>query len=109
MSMLPQQFATLERFAPTWCLPDANDRYERRLASTMADLTEFYDAATALGEEAMRYLGGVPMDELDEQSTNLMWLMCSLSAVSFAVDVFRQPTVPETCGARMDWTVTPHP
>jgi hypothetical protein len=107
--MLPNQFASLESFAPKWCVGDANERYNVRLATDMEELRTFYDAAVARGEEAMQYLASVSMDDIDDQQTNLMWMYCSLSAVSFAIDVFRQPTVPETCGARMDFTTTPYP
>jgi hypothetical protein len=107
--VLPAPFADLERFTAKWAVPDANERYERRLASEMEELQEFYDAAVARGEEVMAYLEQCPYEDLNEADTNLMWLYCSLSAVSFAIDVFRQPTVPETGGASMPWTVVPYP
>lgn len=107
--MLPEQFADLEPFAATWAIPDANDRYARRLASTMDELLAFYHAVVPRGEEVLSYLRQFDLDDMPDSVVNLMWLMGSLSAVSFAVDVFRQPTVPETCGASMPWTVFPSP
>jgi len=108
-TMLPDQFADLEPFAPTWSVSDANERYERRLVSTMEDLQAFYDAAVLRGPEAISHLNEFDITDLPEPQANLLWMYCSLSAVSFAVDVFRQPTVPETCGATMPWTVVPYP
>ena len=35
MSKLPEEFADLERFAD-WCLPTEEERYQKRLGSTMA-------------------------------------------------------------------------
>lgn len=107
--LLPAKFSSLEPFAPKWSVGDINERYRRREASTMSELTEFYEAVVARGEEILDHLGGFSMDDLPDAERNLMWMMASLSAVSFAVDVFRQPVVPDTCGARMDWKDTPYP
>ncbi|HEY4331482.1 MAG TPA: hypothetical protein VGM78_02885 [Ilumatobacteraceae bacterium] len=108
-TMLPERFAELEPFAPMWSVADANERYERRLVSSMEDLQAFYDVATRRGEEAIAYLNDFDITDLPDAEANLLWMYCSLSAVGFAVDVFRQPTVPETCGATMPWTVVPYP
>ena len=43
-SQLPPDFADLEPFAD-WALPTEAERYAKRLASTMAELQAFYDAA----------------------------------------------------------------
>ena len=55
MPKLPSEFADLEPFAD-WCLPTEQERYTKRLASTMAEMQEFYDAAFGRLEEAMVYL-----------------------------------------------------
>ena len=83
--LLPARFADLERFAERWSCGDINERYRRREASTMAELTEFYEAVVPRGEEILGYLQGFSMDDLPDAECNLMWLMASLSAVSFAV------------------------
>jgi hypothetical protein len=46
MSKLPEEFADLERFAD-WCLPTEEERYAKRLDSTMAEMQELYDAGIA--------------------------------------------------------------
>jgi hypothetical protein len=108
-TMLPPQFADLEPFAEQWSVADANERYERRLASTMEELQAFYDVGVRNGDAVMTHLAGFQVDDLPEQETNLLWMYCSLSAVSFAIDVFRQPTVPDTGNATMPWTNVPYP
>lgn len=108
-NLLPSRFAALEPFAEKWAIGDIDERYRRRETSSMPELTSFYEAVVPRGEEILEHLQDFPMDDLPDAERNLMWLMASLSAVSFAVDVFRQPVVPETCGARMDWKETPFP
>ena len=42
-----REFADLEPFAATWCLPTEPERFAQRLASTMDEMQAFYDAAPA--------------------------------------------------------------
>jgi len=46
MPKLPEEFADLERFSD-WCLPTEEERYSKRLNSTMAEMQELYDAGMA--------------------------------------------------------------
>jgi hypothetical protein len=108
-SMLPQEFADLEPFAPVWSHPDANERYERRLRSTMIEMQVFYEAAVARADAALAYLDHFDLQEMPEPAQNLLWMYASLSAVGFAVDVFRQPTVPDAGAGRLPWIRTPVP
>ena len=63
MSKLPEEFADLERFSD-WCLPTEEERYAKRLASTMAEMQEFYDAGIARLEDIMVYVDArFPLDE----------------------------------------------
>lgn len=108
-TMLPGQFADLERFAPDWALDRERDRYAKRLASSIDELQEFYDAATARAEEAMTYLDSVGLDELSDRDTNLLRLLYALCSVGFAVDCFKQPRIPDSGAAYLDVTVEPYP
>lgn len=108
-TMLPAQFADLERFAPVWALPDANDRYERRKASTMTELQDFYDAMVAGAKDAMAYLDQFDLYNMPDEANNLFWMLAALSPVGFAVDAFHQPTVPDSNRSRLDWVVCPGP
>ena len=42
--LLPPGFSDLERFVADWCLDSEPERYAKRLASTMDEIQEFYDA-----------------------------------------------------------------
>jgi hypothetical protein len=105
--LLPEEFADLEPFAADWALPKANDRYQRRLNGTMAEMQAFYDAAVPRGEQVIEYLNGFELDELPDVALHLLWLMESLSVVSFAVDIFKQPKVPDSGAAYLKWVVEP--
>jgi hypothetical protein len=109
MTMLPAEFADLEPFAPTWCLPHEPDRYATRLASTMDELQAFYDAFLPRLEDALSWLDRYALDEIsgDEQAQNLLWLCYSLVVVSFPVEVWRQPRVPDSGASMIHQIVAP--
>ena len=109
MSMLPAQFAALEPFAEDWCLPSEKDRYAKRLASSMEELQAFYDAAFPVMEDSVDYLQKLTLDDISEEDQHLLWLFSSLVTVSFPVEVWRQPRVPESGAATFDVFVEPVP
>jgi len=106
-AMLPAAFADLEPFAGTWCLPTEAARYARRLASTMAELQAFYDAAFPRLEAAIEHLDAYDLDALPDDARHLLWLCYSLVNVSFPVEVWRQPRVPDSGAAIIDQVVEP--
>lgn len=106
---MPEEFASLEPYAPVWALPSASERYRRRLASTMDEMQSFYDAVVPRAEEAMLYLEQFDLDDLPETARHLLWLVASLCVVSFPVDVFRQPEVPDSGAAYLEFMVEPVP
>ena len=108
MATLPAQFADLESYAD-WSLPSEKDRYAKRIASSMDDLQAFYDAAFPRLEDGAEYLQGVSIDGISEEDQNLLWLFSSLVTVSFPVEVWRQPRVPDSGAASVDVTVEPRP
>ncbi len=59
-AMLPLDFADLEPFAETWCLPTEGERYAQRLASSMTELQAFYDAVFPHVDDSDRILRPVP-------------------------------------------------
>jgi hypothetical protein len=107
--MLPTEFADLEPFAAAWCLPTERERYATRLASDMAEMQAFYDAATPRAEEAMTYLEQFPLDQLPETARNLLHLLYSMVQISFPVEVWRQPRVPESGPTSFDSFTEPRP
>lgn len=108
MPVLPAAFADLEEFAD-WALPSEGDRYAKRLASTMDELQHFYDVAFPRLAESTDYLKSVPLDGISDEDRNLLWLFSSLVTVSFPVEVWRQPRVPESGAASVDVVVEPVP
>jgi hypothetical protein len=107
MAALPAEFADLEPFAADWSLATERERYAKRLASTMDELQRFYDAAFPRLEAAITYLDRLDLDALPDDATRLLWLCYSLVNVSFPVEVWRQPRVPDSGAASMDVVVEP--
>ncbi|MDO3646952.1 hypothetical protein [Nocardia mangyaensis] len=105
--LLPAEFADLEPFAAMWCLPSETERYDRRLESTMADMQRFYDAITARAEDALTYCDKFSIDEMPEDAKNLMYLLYSMIQVSFPVEVWRQPRIPDTGSASLTCVLEP--
>jgi hypothetical protein len=103
---LPAEFADLEPFA-AWDLATEPERYARRLASSMAEMQTFYDAAFSRLEDAIAYCDRFPLDDLPEDARSLMHVMQSLVMVSFPVEVWKQPRVPDSGAAYLDITVEP--
>jgi hypothetical protein len=108
MPTLPAQFAELEPFTE-WCLPSEADRYAKRVASTMDELQAFYDAAFPTLESSADYLKNVSLEDISDADRNLTWLFCSLVTVSFPVEVWRQPRVPDSGASSIDVTLEPGP
>ena len=106
MSTLPPDFSDLEPFAD-WAIPTEKARYAKRLASTMEELQAFYDAAFPRMGEATSYLERYDLNELPEDAKHLLWLFCSLVTVSFPVEVWRQPRVPDSGSCALDAVVEP--
>ncbi len=103
---LPTAFPELEPFAD-WALAGERARYAKRIASTMDELQAFYDAAFPRLDDALTYLARYPMDDLPEDATRLLWLYCALVTVSFPVEVWRQPRVPDSGASSFDAVVEP--
>ena len=108
MPTLPADFADLEPFAD-WALPSEFDRYGKRLATSMAGLQAFYDAAFPMLEEGTDYLKSVTLEGISDEDRNLLWLFSSLVTVSFPVEVWRQPRVPDSGASSIDVVVEPVP
>lgn len=108
-AMLPEQFAALEPYAPTWCLPTEAERWNQRLASSMAEIVEFYDAAFPRFEEAVTYCDKYPLDDLPADVTNLLYLVYSLTQAAVAVEIFGQPMTVDAADAVLNRIQEPTP
>jgi hypothetical protein len=107
--LLPNAFSEFEPFAPTWCLPTEAERYKQRLASSMDEMQTFYDALFPRGEAAIAYCENFPLDDMPEDAERLLYLIYSLVMVSFPVEAWRQPHVPDSGAAYLDLLIEPRP
>lgn len=107
--MVPQQFAELEPFAPTWCLATEPERWERRHASSMEELLAFYDAFFPRLEEAIELCDEHPLDDLPGDVEHLLQLIHSLVLVSMAVEIFGQPRTVDSADAVLHRVKEPFP
>jgi hypothetical protein len=105
-SHLPTQFADLTRFTTRWDLPGTNQRYAMRLSSTMDELQDFHDALLPRVEDIRAYLDGKNFDEYTEADLRLARLVFAWVPVAEAVEVFKQPRVPQS---KMYWDVKVEP
>ena len=108
-TLLPSEFSDLEPFAPKWCLPTEHERYATRLASSMDEMQALYDATMPRAEAAMTYLDQIPLDELSADQVHLLHLLYSMVMVSFPVECWGQPRVPDSGAAYLDLLVEPGP
>jgi hypothetical protein len=101
MPQLPNEFADLEGYTD-WCLPTEPERYAKRLASTMAEMEEFYAVALPRLGDVMAHCRQYPLQDLPDDARALMHMMQSLVMVSFPVECWKQPRVPDTGAAYLD-------
>lgn len=104
----PPEFADLEPYSD-WVFAKERQRYDKRLASTLDELQAMYDAVTRRAREAMAYLDQFDLQELSNEQLNLLRLLYALSTISFAVDCFRQPKIPDSGATYLDWIEEPVP
>ena len=108
-ALLPPEFSDLEPFAETWCLAGEPERYAKRLASTMDEMQAFYNAIFPRAEAAIAYLDKFPLHDLPDDARRLLHLLYSLIMVSFPVEIWRQPKIPDTGTASFELKIEPVP
>src|SRR5207245_5964808 len=106
-TLLPAGFEDLEPWVANWARPTRAERYEMRLAKTFAELGEFYDAIAARAEEAVAYLDTLELGDLPEDAQRLLQLLYSMILVSYAVNIFHQPRIPDSGAAFFDMVAEP--
>lgn len=106
---LPSAFAELEYLTETWCLATENERWNQRLASTMPEMQQFYDAFFPRLEDAIEYCDKFPLDDLPEDAVNLLHLVYSLIMVAMSIEIMHQPAPVDAADAVMVRTGEPWP
>jgi hypothetical protein len=99
--LLPSAFAELEHYAEAWCLAGETERWDKRMASSMAEMREFYDAFFPRLEEAIEYCDKFSLDELPDDALHLLQLVYSLIMVAMSVEIMRQPKPTDSADAVM--------
>jgi len=107
--LLPTAFAELESYAQIWCLATETERWNARMASTMAEMHQFYDAFFPRLEEAIGYCDKFTPDDLPDDALNLLRMIYSLIMVAMAVEIMHQPVPTEAADAVMIRTDEPVP
>jgi hypothetical protein len=108
-ALLPSAFAELEPYAETWCLATETERWNARMAATMPQMHEFYDAFFPRLEEAIEHCDKFPLDDLPDDALNLLHLVYSLIMVAMAVEIMHQPVPTDAADAVMIRTEEPYP
>jgi hypothetical protein len=108
-ALLPSAFAELEVFAGIWCLPTESERWAKRMASSIAEMREFYDAFFPRVEEAIDYCDKFSLDDMPEDAVNLLHLIYSLVMAAMAVEIFKQPRPTDSADAVIDRVGEPVP
>lgn len=108
-AMLPSAFAEVEKYAQRWCLATETERWNARMAATMPEMHEFYDAFFPRLEEAIEYCDKFPLDNLPDDALNLLHMIYSLIMVAMAVEIMHQPAPVSAADAVMIRTVEPAP
>jgi hypothetical protein len=106
-AVLPEPFGDLEPYVVDWAKPTRAERYATRLSKSGDELAEFYDAVGARADEAIGYLEGMEIYELPEDATRLLQILYSFILVSYAVNIFHQPRIPDSGSAFFDMVAEP--
>lgn len=104
--VLPEKFVDLERFVSKWDKVGISDRYRERLASNMDELQDFHDALLPRIAEIRAYLDAKEFVDYTEADRRLGRLAFAWAPVAEAVEVFKQPKVPDS---KMYWDVRVEP
>jgi hypothetical protein len=108
MTLLPADFADLEPFASRWCLPTEPERWAARHASSIEEMRDLYEAFFPRFNAALEYCDRFPLDNLPDNARNLLNLAFSFVMVSFPVEVWNRPRIPDVGDAALDRVVSPH-
>ena len=108
-ALLPAQFSDLEPFAATWCL--ATEARAVRAAHGQPDGRDpgVLRRVLPAGRGSDRVLREVPARRHARRRAALLQLLYSLVMVSFPVEAWRQPHIPDSGAAYLDLLIEPIP
>lgn len=106
-ALLPEKFSVLDSWVADWSLATRTERYAMRLSKNIDELSAFYDAVAPLAEEAIEYLDTLDINDLPEDAARLLNLLYSFILVSYPVNIFKQPRIPDSGAAFFNNVVEP--
>ncbi len=86
-SRLPPGFVDLEKFLDYWDVSTSQERWARREAAPMEEITAFYHAVLPRLDDMQAYIDQYPLDALPEDAGRLMRLILALAHASIAVEL----------------------
>jgi hypothetical protein len=107
MTKLPNEFSDLEPFAAAWCLPTEPERWARRQESSIDEMRQLYEAVFSRYEAILAYVDRFPLDDMPDEARNLIHLTTSFVMVSFPVEVWNGPRIPDTGHATLERAISP--
>ena len=94
-ALLPEKFGDLERFAEKWVLETEKDRNAFRVKQSMKDLEDYYQTVFPRMDALCDYIDQFSLDAMPPDAARLLRLGQMLMEVVPAVEVYRQPDVPD--------------
>ncbi|MSQ69102.1 MAG: hypothetical protein EXR83_13115 [Gammaproteobacteria bacterium] len=93
-TLLPPEFADLERYANDWVLDTEQARNQFRVRQPLAALDDFYHAIFPRMDALCEYIDRYSIDGLPRPAARLLQLGLMLMEVVPAVEIYRAPDVP---------------
>lgn len=84
---LPAGFEALQPYVAAWAVAGTAERIRRRLDSTEAERSAFFEAMQGRAAEALELLDRKPLAQLDAQERTLMDLLLGFAHVALAVEI----------------------
>lgn len=92
--VLPIQFSELEKFVDQWAKPTFKERYAARMASSMAEIEEFYHAMHPRMDEIVDCFKTYQPRQIPEGLKPLLMLALAFMDTAAPVELFHTPNVP---------------
>ena len=93
-TMLPAEFGDLDRFVPGWTFDNEKARNQFRVSRSLAELDDFYNTVFPRMDALCEYIDQFSLDAMPRPVARLLQLGLMLMEVVPAVEVYRQPDVP---------------
>lgn len=95
--LLPDEFAPLETWAADWAMATQNQRWDKRLDSSGAEITAFYHAILPWLERILAHADQFPLGSLPEDSARLFDLALMHAEIAPNVELYMSdPNVPHS-------------